>query len=471
MGEETFEAEVVVIGGGTGGYTAAFRAADLGRNVTLINAEEQLGGVCLRRGCIPSKALLEAAGIIYVARQAQEWGLSFEGPDIDLAKLRQWKDGVVARLVNGLDTLSQEREINLIQAQATFEDEKQLRLQGAEISHVTFEQAIIATGSQPRPLPDSPFGETDRIMDAAEALHLEEIPANLLVVGGGYIGLELGSVYAALGSAVTLVEMTAGLLPGVERDLVRLLAQQIDERFEAVHLNTRVDALNETDDGVEAVLEGDGPSQGTYDRVIVAVGREPRSANLGLENTAVELDDDGFIVVDQEQRTAVPHLFAVGDVAGRPLLAHKSMYEGKVAAEVIAGQPAAADARCIPAVVYTDPQIAWCGLSEEAAQEQGREVEVGRFRWRASGRALTEGAAEGLTKIVFDPQTERVLGVGMVGGGAAELIAEGALAVEMGAVAQDLANTIHPHPTLSETTAEAAEAFLGLATHLLPDSQ
>jgi dihydrolipoamide dehydrogenase len=471
MGEETVQAQVVVIGGGTGGYTAAFRAADLGLDVTLINAEEELGGVCLRRGCIPSKALLEATEVIEEARQAAEWGLAFDEPEIDLDGLREWKEGVVARLVDGLDTLCAEREINLIQAKAVFEDATHLRLEGADVARVEFKQAIIATGSESLALPDVELGGNGRIMDAAAALELPEIPDKLLVVGGGYIGLELGAVYAALGSAVTLVEMTDGLLPGVDRDLVRPLAQQMKSRFAALHFKTEVASLEETENGVTATFTGDDLEPGEFDRVIVAIGRRPRTADLGLAEIGVELDDQGFIVTDAQQRTAVDHIFAVGDVAGEPLLAHKAMYEGKVAAEVIADEPSAADARCIPAVVYTDPQIAWCGLTEAAAQAQEREVEIGRFPWRASARALAKGAPQGFTKLLFDAATGRVLGMGIVGRGADELIAEGALAVEMGAVAEDLALTIHPHPTLSETTSEAAEAFLGLATHILPGRQ
>jgi dihydrolipoamide dehydrogenase len=471
MGEETYQAQVVVIGGGTGGYTAAFRAADLGLDVTLINDEEELGGVCLHRGCIPSKTLLEAAAFIQEARQAEEWGLAFGEPEIDPENLRDWKDSVIARLAKGLDKLSAERDINLIQARAVFEDTNHLRLEGADIARVEFRQAIVATGSEPISLSGVELGGNGRIMDAAAALELPEIPDKLLVVGGGYIGLELGALYAALGSAVTLVEMTEGLLPGIDRDLVQPLAQKMESQFVALHFNTQVASLEETENGVTATFEGNGIEPGEFDRAIVAIGHRPRTGNLGLAEIGVELDDRGFIVTDEQQRTAVDHIFAVGDAAGEPLLAHKAMYEGKVAAEVIADEPAAADARCIPAVIYTDPQIAWCGLTEAAAQEQKREVEIGRFPWRASARALAKGAPEGVTKLLFDAATGRLLGMGIVGRGADELIAEGALAVEMGAVAQDLAQTIHPHPTLSETTSEAAEVFLGLATHILPASQ
>ncbi|MDX1689258.1 MAG: dihydrolipoyl dehydrogenase [Candidatus Promineifilaceae bacterium] len=468
MGEETLETQVAVVGGGPGGYAAAFRAADLGLDVTLINAEERLGGVCLLRGCIPSKALLHVTHLLHEAEEAEEWGIKFGEPDVDLEAVRGWKEGVVDRLVSGLHKLGQEREIMVIPARATFEGANRLRLEGSDISHVQFEHAIVATGSRPRPLSDVPFEEGGRVMDSDAALDLMTVPQTLLVVGGGYIGLEMGTVYAALGSRVTLVEMTDGLLPGVDRDLIRPLARRADDVFHAVHLNTKVASLEQDGEGVTVTLEGDAPDEEQqFDRAIVAIGRRPNSAELGLEEAGVEVGEDGFIVVDEQMRTNRKHIYAVGDVAGEPLLAHKAMHEGKVAAEVIAGEPAAFDARCVPAVVYTDPQVAWCGLMEQEAQEQGRSVRVARFPWRASGRALTQGAAEGLTKLLFEAETERLVGMGVVGEGAENLIAEGALAIEMGAVAQDLALTIHPHPTLTETESEAAEAFLGQATHIL----
>jgi dihydrolipoamide dehydrogenase len=334
---------------------------------------------------------------------------------------------------------------------------------------VQFEHAILATGSHPVPLPGLPFQADSRVMDSTAALGVSDIPATLLVVGGGYVGLELGTVYATLGSRVTLAEMTDGLLPGLDRDLVAPLARRLASDFEAISLNTRVTQVAETDDSVQVTLQGNGDTHPQcFDRVIVAIGRQPTTQALGLEHTKVILDQRGFVVVDAQQRTADPHIFAIGDVAGPPMLAHKAMYEGKVAAESIAGEPAASDARCIPAVVYTDPEIAWCGLTETEARTQARAIRVGRFPWRASGRALTMGAPEGLTKLLVDAETERVLGVGIVGRGAEDLIAEGALAVEMGALAWDLALTIHPHPTLSETVAETSEACVGRATHLVP---
>ncbi len=468
MGEQTLETEVAVIGGGPGGYAAAFRAADLGLEVTLINQEDRLGGVCLLRGCIPSKALLEVSKVLHDARQASAWGVTFDDPEIDVEAIRKWKERVVRRLVNGLEHLAERRDVQLLQARATFEAPNQLRLQGGEVAHVKFEHAILATGSTPIPLPGVAFGE--RVMDNGRALALQDVPDRLLVVGGGYTGLEMGSVYAALGSRVSVVEMTDSLLPHADKDLVRPLARRARDIFDTIYLETKVAQAEEHDDHVSVTLEGDvedEDAEQTFDRALVAIGRRPNSGEIGLENTSVEVDERGFIVVDEQQRTAEKRIFAIGDVVGGPMLAHKAMREGKVAAEVIAGQPAAFDVRCIPSVVYTDPQIAWCGLMEDEAREQGHEVEVGRFPWAASGRALTMGAREGLTKMVFDAETERVLGVGIVGRGAEDMIAEGALAVEMGALAQDLALTIHPHPTLAETESEAADAFLGLATHIL----
>jgi dihydrolipoamide dehydrogenase len=468
MGEQTLQTEVAVIGGGPGGYAAAFRAADLGLEVALINQEERLGGVCLLRGCIPAKVLLEVADLIYDSRRAGSWGLNYGEVEIDIEALREQKNLVIDRLVNGLGQLADQRDIQLIHARAVFEGPDQVRLQGeADVSHVKYDHAILASGSSPTSLPGVEFSDGGRIMSSKGALALPEIPESLLVVGAGYIGVELGSAYAILGSQVTVVEMMDRILPGVERDLVKHLRRRLREVYKAIHLNTTVESLEEHDDGVTVQFEGDvDEKEQTFDRVLIAIGRSAMSHDLGLENTDIEVDEDGFIIVDEQQRTGEEHVFAVGDVVGPPMLAHKAMYEGKIAAEVIVGEPAAFDVRCIPAVIYTDPQIAWCGLTEEEAAEQGRDTGVGSFPWTASGRALTMGETTGLTKIVFDAETERVLGVGIVGRGAENMIAEGALAIEMGAVAQDLALTVHPHPTLSETQAEAAEAFLGLATHI-----
>jgi dihydrolipoamide dehydrogenase len=468
VGETAIEAQVAVIGAGPGGYAAAFRAADLGLDVTLIDPQERPGGVCLFRGCIPSKALLEATELIADSRRASDWGIRFKEPQVDLERLCQWKDEVVDRLTKGLLTLSKRREVQLVHGRATFEDSQHLRLTGSDVDRVQFEHAILTTGSRPIALPGTAFQAESRIMDSRAALDLPDIPERLLVVGGGYIGLELGSVYARLGSQVTVIEMLDSLLPRADADLVRYLSREVKELFHAIHLGTKVTDLSEKEDEVAVTLEGDvdEPEQ-SFDRVLVAIGRRPNSEGIGLENTEVELDDDGFVRVDEQRRTHDEHIFAVGDIAGGLLLAHKAMHEGKVAAEAIAGHPAAYDVRCVPAVVYTDPQVAWCGLMEAEADEQGRSVRILTFPWGASGRAVTMGAPTGLTKLVCAADTGRVLGVGIVGRGAENLIAEGVLAIEMGALAEDLALTIHPHPTLSETISEAAEAFARSPTHTL----
>jgi dihydrolipoamide dehydrogenase len=469
MGEATIETQVVVLGGGPGGYAAAFRAADLGLEVTMIDLEPRPGGVCLFRGCIPSKTLLYLTNLIYDARRADHMGLAFGDPKIDVAGVRAWKDQVVDRLANGLVTLTKKREVQFLQGRAVFESSGSMRIGGSSTTHVKFKQAILATGSRPRSIPGVEFKENGRVMSSRGALKLADIPERLLVVGAGYVGLELGSVYAMLGSQVTMIELADELLPGADRDLVRPLAHRAEEIFHAIHVSTKVTRLQEYDDRVEVTLEGDveKPEQ-TFDRVLVAIGRRPNSEDIGLENTRVGVNDRGFVQVDEHQRTADGQILAIGDVVGGMMLAHKAMYEGKVAAEVIAGEPAAFDVQAIPAVVYTDPQIAWAGLTETQAQKESREIRVTRFPWSASGRAMTIGAPEGMTKMIFDPKTERILGVGIVGREAGEMIAEGVLAIEMGAVAADLDLSIHAHPTLSETEEEAAGAFLGHATHILP---
>ena len=469
MGEATIETQVAVIGAGPGGYAAAFRAADLGLDVTMIHLDERLGGVCLLRGCIPSKALLYLTQLVHDARQAKEMGIDFAQPEIDVDAVRAWKDGIVDRLTNGLLTLSKRRDVQLVQGRAAFESSNKVRVTGTETTHVTFEQAILATGSHPIALPGTEFKEGGRIMSSTGALQLADIPKRLLVVGAGYVGMELGSVYAAMGSRVTVLERTGEILPHTDRDLVRPLQRRAEQIFEALYVSTKVVEMEETGEGVKVTLEGDvdEPEQ-AFDRVLVAIGRRPNSQDIGLENTKVELNDRGFVQVDEQRRTADDKIFAIGDVVGGMMLAHKAMHEGKVAAEVIAGEPAAFDVRAIPAVVYTDPSIAWAGLMQHQAEEEGREVSVSRFPWGASGRALTMGAPEGLTKMVFDPDTEQILGVGIVGREAGEMIAEGVLAIEMGAVATDLDLSIHAHPTLSETEEEAAGAFLGHSTHILP---
>jgi len=468
MGELIQEAELLVIGSGPGGYAAAFRAADLGLDVIMVDTAPRPGGVCLFEGCIPSKAFLYLAELIQDADKAASMGISFGKPQIDLEGLRSWKSQVVDKMADGLVSLSKRRGVQLIQGRAEFESSDTVRLHDAEVSRIKFRHAILATGSRPIPFPGTDFKAAGRIMSSAGALSLKDIPRRLLVVGGGYVGLELGTVYAALGSQITLVETMDRLLPGVDQDLVEPLHRKLKSVFGGIHLQTKVASLVEHDNGVNVKLEGDIDSpQQTFDRVLVAIGRRPASHNLGLEKTGVKLDDKGFVIIDEQMRTPDEKIFAVGDVAGGMMLAHKATREGKIAAEVIAGQPSAFDVRAIPAVVYTDPQVAWCGLTEEDARRKKQAVKVQRFPWKFSGRATTMGAPEGLTKIIVEPETLRILGVGIAGRDTEGLISEGVLAVEMGALAEDLALSIHPHPTLSETEGEAAEIFLGSATHIL----
>lgn len=462
------QADVVVLGGGPGGYPAAFEAAMQGMNVTLVTEDEQPGGVCLHRGCIPSKALLHMAKLIHEAREAAEWGVSFGEPEIDLDKLRAFRQSVVDQLVGGVAGLCKTRGVNVIHARGTFLDAHTLQLKHGDghASRLQFKTCITATGSLPAMPPFFDIGD-DRVMDSTGALELPEIPERLLVIGGGYIGLEMGSVYAALGTKVTVVEMTSGLLPGADRDLVRPLAKRLKEQFEAIHLNTKVAGLRATDEGIVAKLESDSLNEEqTFGRVLVSVGRRPNSRNLGLENTNVVVNERGFIEVNAKQQTAEPSILAVGDVAGEPMLAHKATREGRVAVEALAGEPAEFDAIAIPAVVFTDPELAWCGLTEAEAKEQGRKVQVFRFPWAASGRAQTLKRTEGLTKLICEEGTERILGMGIVGAGAGELIAEGVLAVENALVARDVAGSIHAHPTLSETVMEAAEGIFSEPTHM-----
>lgn len=461
--------QLVVIGAGPGGYAAAFHAAEHGAEVTLVDAGDRLGGVCLNVGCIPSKALLHVAKLIGEAREAAEWGVRFGEPEIDLAALRTFKEDVVSTLSGGIVDLCKRRDVRHVRARARFLDGGRLALEdprGGSLGELGFEHAILASGSAPF-VPPGLRHEDPRIMDSSGALELSDVPGRLLVVGGGYIGLELATVYAALGSRVTVVELLPEILAGADRDLVRPLAKRLAGRLEAIHLETKVASLEVTPAAVVATFEGETTSgRHEFDRVLVAVGRRPRSADLGLERTRVELDDKGFVRVDATRRTAEASIFAIGDVAGEPMLAHKAMHEGKVAADVILGRPAAFEPRAIPAVVFTDPEIAWCGVTEAEAKARGVPVEVARFPWAASGRARTLGRTEGLTKILADPDTERVLGVGIVGAGAGELIAEAVLAIEMGAVVEDLEGTIHPHPTLSETIGGSAEVLHGHATDL-----
>jgi len=461
--------QVVVIGAGPGGYAAAFLAADLGLRVALVDPEANPGGVCLYRGCIPSKALLHLARVITESRDVKNCGVDFGEPKIDLSKTRTWKNDIIETLTGGLGQLCKQRKVEYVQGSATFTDANTVQITAADggTKPLSFEHAIIATGSRPSVIPSLDIG-SPRVLDSTGALALDDIPQTLLVVGGGYIGLELGTVYATIGSRVTVVEMMPSLLPGADKDLVGVLKRRVDGLFESVMLNTTVETMKEQKNGVKVRLQPKDaePKEMVFDKVLVSVGRQPNSGDLGLEHTRVEVDERGFIKVDPARRTAQPSIFAIGDVVGEPMLAHKATHEGRVAAEVIAGEDVIFEPRAIPAVVFTDPEIAWCGLTETAAREQGRPVEVAKFPWAASGRARTLGRNDGLTKLVIDPETEAVLGVGIAGPGAGDLIAEAVVAIEMAAVASDLSLSIHPHPTLSETIMGAAEVFFGRATDI-----
>lgn len=461
------ETQLLVIGGGPGGYPAALHAADHGLKVLLVDADPKLGGVCLNRGCIPSKALLHVAKLIHEAKAAAEWGLTFPEPQLDLDKLRDFvQQKVVGRLTGGIAQLCKGRGVDVLKGHATFKDAHTVEVMGESPLEVKFNQAIVAVGSVPAMPKTFDIGDA-RIMDSTAALLLPDVPGRLLVVGGGYIGLEIGSVYAALGSRVTVVEFMDGLLPLADRDLVAVLEKRLKQDFEAIYTNTKVAAVRATAEGIVATLEGkDVPDEKTFDRVLVAVGRRPNVARLGLDRVGIRQDDRGFIVVDGKRRTNVPHIYAVGDVAGEPGLAHKATAEARVAVEAILGEPTAWEPRAIPAVIFTDPEIAWCGLTEREAKEQNLPHEVLKFPWSASGRAIAIGRTDGLTKLLVEPESKRVLGVGMVGAGVGEMIAEGVLAIEMGAVARDVLESIHPHPTLSETVMESAELAYGAATHV-----
>jgi dihydrolipoamide dehydrogenase len=462
---------IAVVGAGPGGYAAAFLASDLGMQVTLIDPELNPGGVCLYRGCIPSKALLHVAKLIEESQQAKNWGIEFPRPNIDFARLRTWKQNIVKKLTGGLGILSKQRKVQYIQGRADFENSTTLRVTKADntVATLNFDRIILATGSRPAIIPSLKI-ESPRLMDSTGALDLEDIPGSLLVVGGGYIGLELGSVYAALGTRVTIVEMLPGLLPGADRDLVLPLHKRLEKMFDTILLNTTVSSLKEDGAGIRATF--DGPAikadnrEKLFDRVLVSVGRKPNSEIVGLENTQVHVNPRGFIEVNHQLQTADPSIYAIGDVVGEPMLAHKAMHEGRTTAEAIAGHKVAFEPNAIPAVVFTDPEVAWAGLTETQAEKESREIKVAKFPWAASGRAITLDRPEGMTKLLIDPQTERVLGVGIVGVGAGELIAEGVLAIEMAALAHDVAMTIHPHPTLSETVMESAEVFFGTSTDI-----
>ena len=468
-GPADIQAEVVVLGAGPGGYTAAFRAADLGKRTLLIERFPELGGVCLNVGCIPSKALLHTAEVINQAAEMAHMGISFGKPQVDLDKLRAGKDKVVKKLTTGLAGLAKQRKVQVVQGVAKFETANRIRVKTPEGPlSVAFDNAIIACGSSPVQIPGFP-SEDPRLIDSTGALELADIPKKMLVIGGGIIGLEMAAVYGALGSEIHVVELLDGLIPGCDRDLVRALEKRISKQYNRIMLSTRVTQIRAQKNGLKVFFEGkDAPESAIYDKVLVAVGRRPNGNNIGAENAGVHVDEGGFIPVDQHQRTNVPNIFAIGDVVGGPMLAHKATHEGKVAAEVIAGLPAQFEPMAIPSVAYTDPEVAWMGLTETQAKEKGIAYEKGVFPWAASGRALGIGRDEGMTKLLFDPETKRILGAGIVGPHAGDLIAEAVLALEMGADAQDLGLTVHPHPTLSETVCFAAEMAEGSITDLMP---
>ena len=470
---QTMHTSLLVLGGGPGGYAAAFFAADEGLDVTLVEAEPRLGGTCLLRGCIPSKALLHVARVIAeVDELKQGWGVDFGAAKIDVRKVAERKEAIISKLTGGLKQIAKSRKVKLIQARGTFEDSTTLKLEGDHDSipsdrKLTFHHCILATGSVPA-MPAAFNIGSDRVMDSTGALALADVPEKLLVIGGGYIGLEMGTVYANLGSQVSVVEALHGILIAADRDLVKPLHKHLDKLFGGrIYLDTKVGSLGLRGDKVEVAFEGPG-KYGTeqYDRVLVAVGRRPNSRGVGLENTQVQVNDRGFVIVDKAQRTADEHIFAIGDVAGEPMLAHKASHEARVAVEAAMGKPAEFDKLCIPAVVFTDPELAWAGLSEEEAKRDGRNVEVAVYPWAASGKAIAIGRTEGLTKWIIDPETQRVIGCGIVGPNAGDLISEAALAIEMGCEARDIAETVHPHPTLSETLMNAGEVFFGTATEI-----
>ena len=463
---DPIKAEVIVIGAGPGGYAAAFYAADKGKKVILIEQDKNLGGVCLNRGCIPSKALLYATHQVSAARESAHRGITFADPKIDLAKLRDWKNGVIQKLAGGVAMVAQRRGVQVIHGRGYFEDAKTLRVETADgQKFFNFEQVIIAVGSKPS-LPKIFDLGNPRVMTSTEALQIEDIPENILVIGGGYIGMELGTVYATLGSKVTVVEAMDSILAGGDPDLVRPVVRYAEKNFSEVRLKAKVLKMATVGKQIKVTTEKDGQQkEEMFDRVLVSVGRVPNAADLGLENAGVERDEKGFIKVNSHQQTNVPGVYAIGDIAGGVMLAHKASREARVAVENIIGESASFEDIVIPAVVFTDPEVAWAGLTENEAKARGIEVEVAKFPWAASGRALSFDRIDGLTKLIVDPKTERILGVGIVGAGAGELIGEGVVAIEMGATVEDLALCVHPHPTVSETLMEAAEVFFGTSTH------
>ena len=459
--------DLVVLGSGPGGYSAAFRAADLGLQVALVEREKTLGGVCLNVGCIPSKALLHAAEIIVEAKEMEQHGVSFGAPKVDLDKLRDWKTQVVGQLTAGLAALAKQRKVEVIAGTGEFSSPNTIEVMGSGQTHtVEFKQAIIAAGSEPVRIAGVPYDDP-RVIDSTGALELRDVPKHMLVIGGGIIGLEMATVYSALGSQVTVVEVLEGLMAGVDRDLVRPLEKRLKAQLAGVHTGVRVSKVEAQPDGLAVSFEGaNAPASAVFDKILVATGRTPNGARIGAEKAGVAVSERGFIPVDEQMRTNVPHIFAVGDIARAPMLAHKAVHEGKVAAEVAAGHKAGFDARVIPSVAYTNPEVAWVGLTETEAKDRGIAYEKGSFPWTASGRSLTLGRHDGLTKLLFDQKDGRIIGAGIVGPHAGDLIAEAALAIEMGCDAEDIALTIHPHPTLSETVAMAAEAYAGTITDL-----
>jgi len=459
--------ELVVVGGGPGGYAAAFYAAERGMQVTLVESDQRLGGVCLLRGCIPSKALLHVAGLIREVGESGHRGVSYAKPKIDLGKMREWKESIVDKLAKGVASLADRRKVTVMTGRGYFEDAATLRVETADgQKFLSFDKAIVAVGSRPALPPQFDLGNP-RVMTSDEALELEEIPGDLLVVGGGYIGMELGTVYSALGSRVVMVEALGALLSGADADLVRPVQRRAEAAFREIRLQAKVTKMATSGKQISVETEYDGRTvTELYDRVLVSIGRVPNCEDIGLENTSVSKDEKGFIRVNSHQQTDEPAIYAIGDVVGGVLLAHKASREARVAVETMLGEPTEFSEIVIPAVVFTDPEVAWCGLTETEAQEQKIAYEVTKFPWGASGRALSFDRTDGLTKLLVDPESERILGVGIVGAGAGELIGEGVVLVEMGATVKDLAESVHPHPTLSETLMESAEAFYGYATHI-----
>ena len=460
--------DILVIGSGPGGYAAAFRAADLGREVTLVDKDPTLGGVCLNRGCIPSKTLLHIAKVLEEAESLKKMGVTFTKPNIDIDLVRDWKNKVVSQLSGGIGQMAKARKVNTVQAEATFLSDNEVQLKSEFSTEIiTFDHCVVASGSSSSIIPGIPF-DNENVLTSKTALDLKKIPESLLVIGGGYIGLEMGTVFSALGSSVSVAEFLPNLLPGADPDLVKPLARKLKKEFSEIHLSTKITKVEQAKSGVmDVTMEKNGEEiTKQYEQVLVSVGRKPNTEKMGVDKTNIKVNEQGFISVDKYQQTSVKNIFAIGDIVGNPMLAHKATHEGKVAAEVICGLPAAFDAKAIPAVIFTDPEIAWVGVTETEAKESGIPYEKGEFPWAASGKSLALGRNEGKTKILFDKDTKRTIGVGIVGPNAGDLISEGALAIEMGADAEDISLTVHPHPTLGETFANAAEVFEGTVTDL-----